>query len=67
MTEIEYNKPLVTISGNQFDYEQTIIINDMQVHLCLSQGQVFLLNADDVLINGVLQTSAQMIADTFNA
>ena len=67
MTEIEYNQPLVTIWGNQFDYEQTIILNESQVHLCLSHGQVYLLTADEVSINSIVQTSAQMIADTFNA
>lgn len=67
MTEIEYNKPLVTIWGNQFDYEQTIILNESQVHLCVNNGQVYLLTADEVSINSIVQTSAQMIADTFNA
>lgn len=66
MIEIGYNNLLVTISGNEFKYEQTIILNNYQVHLCLSEGQVFLLSANEVSINQVVQTSAQMISDTFN-
>jgi hypothetical protein len=67
MVTILYDKPTVTIYGNQFQFQKTEIADDYHVLLCLNSGQVYVLQANDTEVNGVLQTSVQMIADTFNA
>ena len=67
MVSIIFNKPNVTIFGNEFQFQKTQIADDSYVFLFLNSGQVYLLEANDTEINGILQTSTQMIIDTFNA
>jgi len=67
IAELTYIDSIVGINGNQFGFDAVEVMNDIQVILYLSQGSTYLLTANFVSINGVLQTSAQMIADTFNA
>lgn len=67
MVSILYDKPTVTIFGNQFEFHKTEIADDYYVFLFLNSGQVYVLEANDTEVNGVLQTSVQMISDTFNA
>lgn len=67
IAELTYIDGIVGINGNQFGFDAVEVMNDIQVILYLTQGNNYLLTANFVSINGVLQTSAQMIADTFNA
>jgi hypothetical protein len=67
IAELTYIDGIVGINGNQFGFDSVEVMNEIQVILYLTQGNNYLLTADFVTINGVLQTSAQMIADTFNA
>jgi hypothetical protein len=67
MVSIIYNKPSVTIYGNEFEFQKTEELDETYIYLFLNSGQVYILEANDTEINGVLQTSVEMIADTFNA
>ena len=67
IAELTYIDGIVGINGNQLAFDSVEVMNETQVFLYLSQGSTYLLSANFVIINGVLQTSAQMIADTFNA
>lgn len=67
MVSIIYNKPAVTIYGNEFEFQKTEELDETYIYLFLNSGQVYILEANDTEINGVLQTSVQMIANTFNA
>lgn len=67
MVSILYDKPTVTIYGNQFQFQKTEVADDTYIFLFLNCGQVYVLEANDTEVNGVLQTSVQMIAETFNA
>ena len=67
IAELTYIDGIVGINGNELAFDSVEVMNETQVFLYLSQGSTYLLSANFVIINGVLQTSAQMIADTFNA
>lgn len=67
IAELTYIDGIVGINGNELAFDSAEVMNDTQVFLYLSQGSTYLLTANFVSINGILQTSAQMIADTFNA
>ena len=67
MVSINYNKPIVTIYDNDFEFQRTEVLDDTYIFLILNSGQVYILQESDTEINGILQTSVQMIADTFNA
>lgn len=67
MVSITYSNPTVTIYGNDFDFQKTEPLDEQYILLILNSGQVYILEANDTEINGVVQTSIQMIADTFNA
>jgi hypothetical protein len=67
IAELTYINGIVGINGNELAFDAVEVMNEIQVILYLSHGNNFLLTADFVSINGILQTSAQMIANTFNA
>jgi hypothetical protein len=67
MVSIIYNAPTVNIYGNDFQFQKTEALDEFYIYLFLNSGQVYVLEANDTEINGILQTSAQMITDTFNA
>ena len=67
IAEITYINGIVSLNGNEYQFQEIEIMNETQVLLYLSQGNLFMITANYVVINGNLQTSVEMIADTFNA
>jgi hypothetical protein len=65
MTEIKLLNNQVTIFENTYEYESIEQLDDIHAHLHVSDNQVFLLTADFVKVNEVLQTSVEMMIQTF--
>jgi hypothetical protein len=67
MIELIYINQLLTFNGNEYTISSLEATSDINV-LAIIQNDVYVsvivLVAEETMINGVLQTSAQMIIDT---
>jgi hypothetical protein len=67
MVELIYINQLLTLNGEEYSVSNLEATSDLNVLLCI-QNDVYLsfvvFAANETTINGVLQTSAQMIIDT---
>jgi len=67
MINLIYNNPLLTLDGNNYEISSIDLISDEIAYLNLFNDKynfTYGVVANETTINGVLQTSAQMIIDT---
>jgi len=70
MINLLYNNPILTLNGNSYEISSIDLIDDEIAYLNLFSDKynfTYAFVANEITINGVLQTSAQMIIDTLNA
>jgi hypothetical protein len=70
MINLLYNNPILTLNGNSYEISSIDLIDDEIAYLNLFSDKynfTYAVVANETTINGVLQTSAQMIIDTLNA
>ncbi len=67
MIYLLYNNPILTLDGNDYEIASIDLISDEIAYLNLFSDKynfTYAVVANETTINGVLQTSAQMIIDT---
>jgi hypothetical protein len=70
MTDLLYDSPILTLEGVNYEISSIDLISDEIAYLNLYSDKynfTYAVVANETTINGVLQTSAQMIIDTLNA
>jgi hypothetical protein len=70
MINLLYYNPILNLDGNNYEISSIDLIDDEIAYLNLFSDKynfTYAVIANETTINGVLQTSAQMIIDTLNA